>query len=714
MKKVVSWIVGLLAGAAFAETLENGSLKIEFASAADGFGVQSVVNRLAGDARFVNPDGAPTVRWRVEEHRHCPNFCWPCPAAGKTLADFWELELRIAGTFWDRTKAVFLDNRSPSRSRSVRRETDGVTFVWTGVKLPDGEVDVRAHVGFAADGTSRWTIDADVRSAKYVLHNTRYPLLRHVVKPGEADYLEPRADFGAKLRRKAGYDAKPQAFGVLAYVPMMTAFMIGDAGLYIAAHDGQVNTKTLVVTGDRDVAFSSPVPRGCFEVTVAAFKGDWWQTARLYRKWALTTRWCRKGRILDRDDYPRRLCEIPLWFNFHGNAVAASNALTRARQLFPGVTTGLHWHRWQTVPWEIGHYPEYFPEDKGVQECLAYCRSIGQEPLLYALPRLYSKSLLSFHFAEPFAVKDETGKHFVEQYGRLEDHPPELVQMCPGVKKWQDCVVDYTTRMFDLGARSVFQDQVSSCPAKSCYGDCHDHRPGGGTWFYESVREICARTHEVSRVRGGFTTDEGSVDAFNDVVDGHLTITQRTPEDVPFWHAVYNGYTTYFGSPENHGDDNDTFWAMQTRDVLWGQELGWYHTLLMDCPEKVALVRKLVAFRQANLDCLAYGELLGEVAFSGKVPTRALTMLGRKSFPDWANPNAKLSPTITGEMPGVLGYRYRSGTTGKACALVANLMPEEVAVTSALNGLNDRLVLAPREIRRIEVRNVVRPGDVGK
>ena len=703
LKMMCALAAGMLAEVALAETMGNECLGIELESAENGFGIKSIVNRRAGGTRFVNPRGEAKDRWRVEEHRHCPNFFSPCPSAGKTLADFWELELRDVRDLGNRAKAVFLDNRSPSRGRAIRRESGGITFAWTGVELPEGDVDVWTHVCFAPDGTSRWTIGADVHSPHYVLHNTHYPVLRNVVNPCEADFLEPRADFGAKLRRKADYDKNPQAHGVLAYVPMMTAFIIGDAGLYIAAHDERVNTKTLVITGDRDVSFSSPEPRGGFEVTVAAFMGDWWQAARIYREWAMTAPWCRKGRILDRDDYPRRLCEIPLWFNFHGNAAAASNALTRAKQLFPDVTTGLHWHRWQAVPWEIGHYPEYFPEDEGVRECLRYCRSIGQEPLLYSLPRLYSKSLLSFHFAEPYAVKDENGKYCVEQYGRLEDNPPELVQMCPAVRMWKDCVVDYSTRMFDLGARSIFQDQVSSCPSKSCYGGCHDHRPGGGSWFYESVREICSRTHDVAMKYGGFTSDEGSVDAFNDVVDGHLTITKRTPDDVPFWHAVYNGYVTYFGSPENHDDDDDTFWAMQTRDLLWGQELGWYHTLLMERPAKVAIVRRLVDFRQANLDCFAYGELLGEVAFAGDVPVRPLTMLGRKSFPDWANPNAGLSPTITGEMQGVLGYRYRSGTTGKICAFVANLMPEEVSVSCTLKDDVVRLALAPREIRRIEI-----------
>ena len=703
LKMICILAVGILSGTASAEIIGNEYLGIEFDSAENGFGVKSIVNRLAGDARFVNPGGEPKDRWRVEEHRHWTNLFSPCPSAGKTLADLWEIELRDVRAPGDRTKAVFIDNHAAARARKFRREADGATFFWTGIALSEGEVAVWARVRFAEDGTSRWTIGADVHSPHYALHNTHYPVLRNVVNPCEADFLEPRADFGAKLRRKAGYDKEAQAYGVLAYVPMMTAFIIGDAGLYIAAHDDRVNTKTLVITGDRDVSFSSPEPRCGFEVTVAAFKGDWWEAARIYRKWAMTAPWCRKGRILDRADYPRRLCEIPLWFNFHGKATAASNVLTRAKQLFPNVTTGLHWHRWQAVPWELGHYPEYFPEGEGMKECIAYCRSIGQEPLLYTLPRLYSRSLLGFRFAEPYSVRDEGGNYWIEQYGRLEDNPPELVQMCPGVVKWRECIVDYTTRIFELGARSVFQDQVSSCPAKSCYGGCHDHRPGGGSWFYESVHEICSRTHDVAMNYGGFMSDEGSVDAFNDVVDGHLTVTQRTPDDVPFWHAVYNGYVTYFGSPENHDDDDDTFWAMQTRELLWGQALGWYHTLLMDCPGKVSMVRKLVGFRQANLDCLAYGELLGEVEFTDAVPVCRLTMLGRKSFPDWANPNAELSPTIFGEMPGVLGYRYRSGTTGKVCAFVANLTPEEITVSCALKGLPGQLTLAPREIRRIEI-----------
>ena len=697
--------VAALVQAGTAETLETDALKVTFGSAESGYGIRSIENTLAGGVRFVNPDDRPTGRWSVAEFKHCANCFGVYPESGKGAADFWELELRAKAARGDRKRCVFVDNQSKCRARSCKRIADGIAFAWQGVALPEGEMDVFARVRVAADGSTRWTLDASVRSEKYVLFNTRYPMLRHVVKSGEADIVMPRSDLGAKLLRKAPYATRAETFGALAYVPMMTAFIVGDAGLYIGAHDNEVNTKTLVVTGERDVAFSSPAPNGNFEVTVRAFKGDWWAAAKIYREWALTAPWCRKGRILDRDDYPRRMCEMPLWFNFHGNAIAASNALAEARQKFPGVATGLHWHRWQAVPWEIGHYPEYFPEDKGVKECLAYCRSIGQEPMLYTLPRLYSKSLLSFHFASPYAVLDEKGDYVVEQYGRKESNPPELVPMCPAVRAWQDCIVDYSKRILDLGGRSIFQDQVAACPAKSCYGANHGHPVGGGNWFYKGLHSICSRVHDIYAAKDALTTAEGSSDAFIDVMDGFLTVTPRTTDDLPFWHAVYGGYATYFGTPENHDDDDDTFWALQTRETLWGQVLGWYHTLLMKCPSKVAMVNKLIAFRQANLDCLAYGELLGEVKFAGEVPTVKQEMLGRKSFPDWADPKAKLSATTYGNLPGLIGYAYKSGTSGTTALFVANLTSGEQSTTVSWAGNERSLRLGARELRRIQLQS---------
>ena len=383
----------------------------------------------------------------------------------------------------------------------------------------------------------------------------------------------------------------------------------------------------------------------------------------------------------------------------HGDAIATSNALQLAKDVFPDVSTGIHWHRWQAVPWEIGHYPEYFPTVPHAKETIAYLRSIGQEPMVYTLPRLYSETLLSWHYAKADALYGPNGRYYVEKYGAFD--PPPLVPMCMAQKTYQDVCVDYARRILNLGGRSIFLDQFASCAAHACYATNHAHKPGGGDWFYRGQHEISRRIHEDYVKAGAFTTAEGANDHFIDVIDGLLTVTPRHPGDVPFWHAVYNGYTTYFCTPENDADDADSFWAQQARDVMWGHTMGWFHPNILKRADKVALLRKLIDFRQANLDVLAYGELVGEVKLVGPVPKQPVTWLGRVSFPDWGNPKAKLSPPITGELPGVLAYEWKSGLTGQRVLLFANLTSKEQPVTFESDGVRKRLVLASRTFRRL-------------
>ncbi len=686
-------------------SIENACLKIVFGDEGDGFGIKTIENRMVAGEPFGNPTEAKDPRWQILEGSPA-SPATVLKTLGETSADFWELQFREKDALGALSKAVFIGNRSACRAKSWKKTATGAEFIWNGVKLPDGEADVKATVAFAPDGTSRWNLTCSANSSKYVKFDTRFPIVRRVVKDCEADWLKPSFDFGALLVKKAPHDKRPApdryrifSTGCLAYAPMMTAFFKAEAGLYYGVHDPRGITKSLVVTPERDLAFWSPASDQSFEVTIAALKGDWWQAAYLYKRWALTAPWCAKGRIVDRTDYPKRICEIPLWLNMHGDAAATSNALQLAKDVFPDISTGIHWHRWQAVPWEIGHYPEYFPTVPKAKETIAYLRSIGQEPMVYTLPRLYSETLLSWHYAKTDALYGPHGKYYVEKYGAFD--PPPLVPMCMAQPTYQDVCVDYARRILDLGGRSIFLDQFASCAAHACYATNHVHKPGGGDWFYRGQHEISRRIHDDYAKVGAFTTTEGANDQFIDVIDGYLTVTRRRPEDVPFWHAVYNGYTTYFCTPENEADDEDSFWAQQARDVMWGHTMGWFHPDILKRADKVALLRKLIDFRQANLDVLAYGDLVGEIKLIGPVPKQPVTWLGRVSFPDWGNPNAKLSPPTTGELPGVLAYEWKSGLTGQRVLLFANLTAKEQPVTYEIDGNRTILVLAPRSFKRL-------------
>lgn len=663
-----------------AQTLESDALRIVFAAAEQGFAVERIENRLAGNAGFVNP-GAD---------RDSPGF-WE--------ATFW----RDASGGQSTGSVARLTNRSPCRARRVEpRPCGGAAFVWEGLDLPGerGVVTVRATVRFLRDGASGWTLDVRNRSTGWGLAETRYPVLRHVTASGEADVLLPRADLGARLVRARPWGGARMSWGCMGYAPMMTAFLKGEAGLYVAAHDPDARIKTQEFSSEHDYALVTPVenaglaglaaegPR--YEVTVAAFTGDWWKAARLYRNWALTTRWTAKGRIVDRADYPRRLAEIPLWLNIHAHPDEVSNVMARSRVVFPNFDTGVHWHLWQHSPHDV-NYPEYFPEQPGTRECLAFCRALGQEAMPYTNGRLWSVPLMSYPYARPYALTRPDGQPRTEKYGPA---TPPLSPMCPITEQWDKTLNDFARRILDLGAGALFLDQIGACPGEPCYAQNHGHPVGGGAWYFEGYQRLLAKTHAAYSRTNAFLTVEGSGEQWMNVIDGYLNVTQRQPDDVPFFHAVYSGYTTYFCSPENHEDDEATFRTTQTRELLWGQALGWYHPLILDRPAKCEIVRTLCEFRQAHLDCFAYGRLLGEVSFPDAVPDVEITWLGRKPFWAWRMPDYPLSATIRGRLPSRYGLVWRSATTGREVVFLANLAPTGRTITFSWRGVTRSVAVA--------------------
>src|SRR5690606_36692835 len=59
-------------------------------------------------------------------------------------------------------------------------------------------------------------------------------------------------------------------------------------------------------------ARTSPYP-----VILRVFEGGWYEAARIHREWALKQRWCRKGRLADRQQLPIA-ADLDLWFCRYG------------------------------------------------------------------------------------------------------------------------------------------------------------------------------------------------------------------------------------------------------------------------------------------------------------------------------------------------------------------------------------------------------------
>ena len=615
--------------------------------------------------------------------------------------DLWMATFAQDGNLTNHVKVAAHDAASVER-----HETDeAITLVWRDIPLGGerGVLDAVVKVEKRADGSQGWKLSFDNRSQIWRLFATEFPRLNRVTRDGEGNVMMPGGDHGARLLRGRRGQKKPVRRNYLGYVPMVSAFFLGDDGLYFAAEDPDARLKSFVIEGEQNVRFDTPVELGAegprHSVTLAPLKGDWWAAAHRYREFALRQKWTAKGPIKDIPTYPRRICEIPLWINIHGHPAAASNVLMRAKALFPDWTTGLHWHLWQHSGHDV-NYPEYFPAQPGAKDCIAFCTSIGQEPMPYSNGRLWTATTSGFLMAEPYSITRANGARYIEKYAPW---TPEMAVMCPSRPEWHRVVRNFTGRILnELGAKSIFIDQIGAAEGCACYDPKHGHPVGGGAWWYDGYEKMLEPIRHAYNKMGAFITTEGAGEAYIGMVDGFLQVIERTPDDVPFHNAVYSGYTTYFCSPENNDDSPSAFRALQSRELFWGNSLGWFLPDILERPDKCAILRELCAFRQKNLDALAYGNLLDELRFAGRVGTAQYEWLGRRPNFRLFDKSFKMPPSKFAILPDVIGNWWRTAD-GKIVLLAANLTDKPQTVEYRVFGTDATasMSLAPHELKRI-------------
>ena len=662
MKIPVSIASALLASSLSAVTLDNGSIAIHFDGSGHGFALTGIVNKVAGAARFVTAQGKK--------------------------ADFWEL--RFTGGPGGVTS---IHNHSPSR-RSMRPLSDGgAVFTWSGLSLPGASmaVDVEAKVCFNADGASVWTIAAVNRATNgWALAYTSYPYLRGVLSPGEGDALVPSKNLGGRfIRGFVPADLSPQSYNHPSWFPMVTAFHRGDAGLYVAAHDRESRIKTLFYENDGSMRFETPVenagvagkaaegPR--YPVVIAAYKGDWWQTARRYRKFAMTCPWTAKGPIAHRADFPKAMADTAVWCALSGTMADASNQTAWVRARWPDLKIGMHWYDWHLQPkyHSDACYPEFLPRP-GVAEHIAEYNTKNIVLMPYVNGRLWDSQLMSYQYAVRDACMREDGTPHTEAYGK------GFAVMCPACPMWQDVLLRMGTNVVEgLGAPAIYYDQVTCSRPKPCFNPAHGHPLGGGTWWADGYRKAFSRLHERFSARNVPITSEGAAETWLDVVDGHLICGRgANPDDVPFLPAVYSGYTVYFGMiPTARAYYNKEFVAYVARATLWGCATGrWGYTRFFkpDMPDSYTqrictrhsdAVAALARVRMAAADFLVYGHLEDEL--------RPIDPPQKTVLP-WCSPrrprNGKnaLQPLML-EQPAVMGTVWRDVDDSRKAVFAANV-----------------------------------------
>ncbi len=646
-----------------AETvLENDALRIVFGSAEQGFGIQSIENKLAGGARFVHPTG-----------KGC---------------DFWHIAFARQN---EKTRCIdrlfSFDNQVAARERTCERDGDTVRFHWRGIALagePD-RFDVTAEVVLPpGKAASRWRITTANRSVKAAVFNLSYPCLQDVVKSGEGDAMLPSTSQGAVLRRAWKGEKYPRESISPGWQSPVAAFFRGSAGLYVAAHDPDLRTKSLVAGPSCACRFVTPVENSGivgkaaagpgYEVVIAAFGGDWWDAARLYRDWATQQRWAtEKGPIAQRRDFPSAMRDTDIWIGFkETSAASASNRMVRIRKAFPDAKVGIHWYVWHNSDFDV-NFPEFFPARRGLEQVIDFGRRLGFVVMPYVDLKIWDMDLSSWVYVREDACRRHDGKFYVESWPVSNR---QFADMCPSSSRWKEVISTVSHHLIETnttnrtGFNAVYYDQFACADACPCYAEQHGHPLGGGAWWAEHYRAALRPMHELFSAQNYPITSEGTGEFCLGLVDGFLAMGSKpSPDDLPFHPVVYSGYGMFFGSSISLKVPDESFFRYQAHNFVYGLVPGPYgrwDITLDEFAAKRAYLERCIRFRRAARTYLVEGRIEGELKVLGELPT------AKYDCPRTWQEYYQVKDDTVWEFPDVFATVWSDSTRGGVAVVVAN------------------------------------------
>lgn len=600
---VLVCVLAVAVGAAAAEPprLECGGLTLEFAPEAAGLGL----SRLASHGQTLVASAEP-----------------------KPL--LWRIELRSED---NEAKPITLDNRVAAKA-SATPSAEGLALRWDQIALPDEPsiMAVEVRIVRKGDAATQWTIEVECCSKRYGVWDVSFPVMANIGGEVRPDVAVSRGNWGMLYRECK--DRQTGSYPSYQWPAQFLCVNRGGSGLYLACHDPQAWPKRFSLTPGGEFHFLVHAPhrgvagigyRPRWPVVLAAYRGEWWVGAKLYRTWALADApWTHKGPIAGRKDTPRALRELGLWMLGGGHAKEVVPKMHEAARFFQ-VPVGIHWYNWHEIPFDT-YYPNYFPTKPGFAEGVKELVAKGMVVMPYINGRLWDSGNENFKEAFPFACKTPDGKPYLEEYGSGR----KLACMCPATPFWQKKVQEICRRLMEeCGVNAIYIDQIGAAAPQLCHDKSHGHPIGGGSHWVDGYRQMLTPIMEMAHADGRdvIITTENNAEPYMDNVNAFLTWNPRYDNEIPMMPAVYSGYTIYFSSPSAVNDDLRAFCASQGRDWLWGCQLGWmgFELLAPENRAKAEYLRELARQRLAAAKFMVYGELLGEVKPLNEVPKIEVT-----------------------------------------------------------------------------------------
>ncbi|MDP7347059.1 MAG: DUF6259 domain-containing protein [Phycisphaeraceae bacterium] len=514
-----------------------------------------------------------------------------------------------------------------------------LTFTWT------GDVRVTVTAGLGDDGALlRARISVEAVKEGVGLRDVVFPVL-----DGIRPLSSNTADDRLLLARRTGYTSPtPLTTGEAAnyrycieYYMQFTALLGDGRGLYIGDHDPTAAWKDMSWTPDADTqtlsyAISHPVldwgsddpvrryesPGDC---VIGPLEGDWFDIARIYRKWAVTAPWCAKGPMYQRKDYPQWLLNLDYWACGHLGDYYGQQREFIKRDLFDFPNTATHDYGYYGQPYQHDVNVDYFPPRCGsvnYQKINQKLRARGGRVIPYVIGWMWNAGTDSYQLSGAKEKGAMLGEDRDSVLWAELSPAEENIAMCPASQIWRDKLTSVSmehVKRYRTGG--VYFDYFTN-HMNDCHNPGHGHAMGGGDYWSRGVRglykQVRDTVHEFDP-EAMFCGEDPSEFALG-VLDAHYTST--FPYDAPVWQAVYHDYTQLFGGThwmEQAPVPVGRQWLLGHMNSLsgaWGYHKGgalpesaqWQHDLLR-CHHEFAR------------PYLGYGQMLRPPVVTGDLPT---------------------------------------------------------------------------------------------
>jgi hypothetical protein len=565
----------------------------------------------------------------------------------------------VHATLWEATVkteaggASFANNAQPC---TVTFNTDAaggqLLFEWS----EHAAVDVVLRLG-AGEALLRGRIEATIDEDKpsgFV--SVAFPVVKGIKPLSPGSQRDTILDTGRFGRERPSPLLSSKVHNIECPPGMQFTALTGDGlGFYFGEEDGLASRKQLSWAAAGDLLNFSIVHavlgwggdrpvrtyRSPGHVVLGPFRGDWYDAARIYRKWAITAPWCAKGRIHERADYPKWLIKAPYWsIGYLQHEKDIEDELNK--QAFYEIPTMVaHIYNYFFTRHLDDRYPEYFPPklgSAGFTAAIERLQSNGVRVVPYVNGSMWDMDTDSYRMEDA----ERRGAIWMSADGNLNTTTSygggsSLATMCPGSAIWREKLSAITSELVGrYGADGVYFDFLTDHNG-DCYNPEHGHPICGGNFWAKAVHDLYAGARATAKEHNpeAMITGEGIGEFCIDVHDTFLSLGE-SGSSAPLFLAVYHGYTNVYGGIYNKVDPImlGRWWLMGCQNGWHGTELGMagvtgFNLSANSPPERRAAFLSSGKFYKSLLQCrwrfatpyLGYGEMLKPPTVEGDIPT---------------------------------------------------------------------------------------------